>query len=160
MFSRFFAPETLPPRGAAREGPCAKLTAPQWYWAEDCLGASSCPSLNFWARSLPKSFSGSSKLGRLFSAGKFVFGDDKGKGCDIFRLLFLRYKAAPCGFRHCVHTWGEVVPMEVKKALCIQCCERSWFSAARPAGVQFKPPNGSGECSDCIIVESLSSLAT
>ena len=41
----------------------------------------------------------------FFSAAKLVFGDEKRKNCDLYRLLMLRFNGYPCLLPHYVEKW-------------------------------------------------------
>ena len=45
------------------------------------------------------------KLERVFSAAKLVFGDEKLKNCNLYRLLMLRFNGYPCLLPHYVEKW-------------------------------------------------------
>ena len=45
------------------------------------------------------------KLERVFSAAKLVFGDEKRKNCNLYRLLMLRFNGYPCLLPHYVEKW-------------------------------------------------------
>ena len=78
---------------------------PLMYWAEGGVGASSFQLVKFGARSLLKFSSGNAKLERVFSAAKLVFGDEKRKNCNLYRLLMLRFNGYPCLLPHYVEKW-------------------------------------------------------
>ncbi len=78
---------------------------PLLYWAEGGVGATSFQLVKYGARSLLKFLSGNAKLERVFSAAKLVFGDEKRKNCDLYRLLMLRFNGYPCLLPHYVEKW-------------------------------------------------------
>ena len=78
-----------------------------WLTCRDGTGClpSSFQLVKFGARSLLKFLSGNAKLERVFSAAKLVFGDEKRKNCNLYRLLMLRFNGYPCLLPHYVEKW-------------------------------------------------------